>query len=196
MSIAEPIKRERKSHIWARADDEWYVEPEWVSARLFEAEQFDGAVWDPACGSGRICESARAAGHTILYSDIVDRGYRGLDLPLVVRDFLEMDTHTDNIVTNPPFDIAREFAEQACRLAWRKAAIVFPTARLNAARWLQDLPLRRVWLLTPRPSMPPGRVIAAGEKPQGGKADFCWVVFDQSYSGTPEVKWLHRDGGR
>jgi hypothetical protein len=30
-------------------------------------------------------------------------------------------------------------------------AIIFPTARLNAARWLQDTPLRRIWLLTPRP---------------------------------------------
>lgn len=196
MSAVEPVKRERKSHVWARSDDDWYVEPEWVSARLFEAEKFDGAVWDPACGSGRICESARAAGHAIHYSDIVDRGYRGGPrpvAPLFVFDFLEMDTRADNIVTNPPFDIAREFAEHACRLMLRKAAIVFPTARLNAARWLQDLPLRRVWLLTPRPSMPPGRVIQAGDKPGGGKMDFCWLIFGPG-SGAPEIRWLHRDG--
>jgi len=187
------ISRPSGARIWARSDDDWYIEPEWVSARLFEAEQFDGAVWDPACGSGRICESARAAGHTILHSDITDRGYRGLGLPTVVRDFLDMDTRADNIVSNPPFDIARQFAEHACRLALRKSAIVFPTARLNAARWLQDLPLRRVWLLTPRPSMPPGSVIMRGEKPGGGKMDFCWLVFGPG-SGAPEIRWLHRDG--
>lgn len=192
MTLSESVKRERNSHVWARSDDDWYIEPEWVSQRLFEVERFEGVVWDPACGSGRICESARAAGHIILYSDIVDRGYRGLDLPLVVRDFLKIDTRTDNIVTNPPFDIAREFAEQANRLALRKFAIVFPTARLNAARWLNGMPLRRVWLLTPRPSMPPGRVIMAGDKPGGGKMDFCWLVFGPG-SGAPEIRWLHRD---
>jgi hypothetical protein len=50
-----------------------------------------------------------------------------------------------------------------------------------------------VWLLTPRPSMPPGEVIARGEKPGGGKTDFCWLVFDRTHSGPPELRWLHRD---
>jgi hypothetical protein len=54
-------------------------------------------------------------------------------------------------------------------------------------------PLRRVWLLTPRPSMPPGHVIAAGETPGGGKMDFCWLVFEHQLSGIPQIGWLHRD---
>jgi len=196
---AVPVKRERKSHVWTRSDDDWYIEPEWVSARLFGVEHFEGAVWDPACGSGRICESARAAGHTIMYSDIVDRGYRGLDLPLVVRDFIEMETQADNIVSNPPFDIALEFTVKALASARRKVAIVFPTARLNAARWLQDTPLRRVWLLTPRPSMGPGTCVTTGIWPegtkpnQGGKMDFCWLVFERGHVGEPSIGWLHRD---
>ena len=77
-----------------------------------------------------------------------------------------------------------------------KVAIIFPVARLNAAHWLKGTPLRRIWLLTPRPSTPPGRVIAAGQKPGGGKTDFCWLVFEQGYTGRPELNWLHRDDGR
>lgn len=51
------------------------------------------------------------------------------------------------------------------------------------------------WLMTPRPSMPPGHVIARGEKPGGGKMDFCWLVWDRSYhQGAPELRWLRRDG--
>jgi hypothetical protein len=45
--------RKRQSHLWVRDKHDFYVEPEWVSRRLFEVESF-GAVWDPACGSGRI----------------------------------------------------------------------------------------------------------------------------------------------
>jgi len=44
-----------------------------------------------------------------------------------------------------------------------------PVACLNAAHWLQGTPLRRISLLTPRPSMPPGHIIAAGSKPGGGQ---------------------------
>jgi hypothetical protein len=52
-----------------------------------------------------------------------------------------------DVVTNPPFRLARAFVERA----------------LNVAR----------------PSMPPGEVIARGEKAKGGKTDFCWLVSHQ-----------------
>jgi hypothetical protein len=79
--------------------------------------------------------------------------------------------------------------------------MIWLVPRLNAARWLADTPLARVWLLTPRPSMPPGHVIANGEKPGGGSQDFAWLVWEQGYRGKPELGWLRRDslavsGGR
>jgi len=68
-----------------------------------------------------------------------------------------------------------------------------PTARLNAARWLENTPLQRIWLLTPRPSMPPGQHILDGGKVGGGKSDYCWLVWEHGYSGLPEIRWLHRE---
>jgi hypothetical protein len=41
--------------------------------------------------------------------------------------------------------------------------------------------------------MPPGFVIARGEKPGGGKVDFAWLIFERGYNGVPELVWLHRD---
>jgi hypothetical protein len=41
--------------------------------------------------------------------------------------------------------------------------------------------------------MPPGEVIARGEKPGGGKTDFCWLVLDRTHSGAPTMWWLHQD---
>jgi len=182
------ISRPSGAHIWARSDDDWYVEPEWVSKRLFDVERFVGEIWDPCCGTGRIVQAACAAGIRAYGSDIVRR-----EIGYGVLDFFAMKEPHHNIVCNPPFDLARQFAEHALQIYLGKVAIIFPTARLNAARWLQDKPLRRVWLLTPRPSMPPGSVILRGEKPGGGKMDFCWLVFGAG-SGAPEVRWLHRDG--
>lgn len=112
------------------------------------------------------------------------------------RDFFTIKEPCDNIVTNPPFDIMRLFARHAIELARGKVAMILPIARLNAASWLRETPLRRIWLMTPRPSMPPGEAIAAGQKPGGGKVDFCWLVWEQGYKGNPALFWLHRDRHR
>jgi hypothetical protein len=185
--------RPRHSHIFDRDRDDFYSEPEWCSRRLFEVEQFTGLIWDPCCGLGAIVRSARAAKLSNFASDIADHGYG------VRQDFLTAPTPTIaglfNVVCNPPFKSAREFVERALTLGAAKVAIIFPTARLNAAHWLEALPLARIWLLTPRPSMPPGEVILRGEKPGGGKTDFCWLVFDRTHTGPPTLAWLHRDGG-
>ena len=98
------------------------------------------------------------------------------------------------VVGNPPFNAVEAFARHALELGARKVALLFPVARLNAARWLKELPLRRIWLLTPRPSMPPGYVIARGEKPGGGKTDFAWLIFERGYTSKAEIRWLRRDG--
>lgn len=180
------------AHIWEREANEHYVEPEWCSRRLFEEEKFPGFVRDPCCGFGRIVESARGAGYTTFASDLVDRGYAGLDQ---VVDFLGTDDcAAPSIVANPPFNIADKFALHALALPnTHKVALIFPTARLNAAHWLNGTPLKRVWLMSPRPSMPPGHVIARGEKPGGGKMDYCWLVWERGHEGAAELRWLYRD---
>lgn len=187
-------KRELNAHIWQREANEHYVEPSWCSKRLFEEEQFEGGIYDPCCGFGTIVIEALKQGKHAYGSDLVARGWDSTRTPC---DFLTVkDGRHDNIVCNPPFNIAGRFAERALNLTNNKVALVFPTARLNAAHWLHITPLKRIWLMTPRPSMPPGHTILAGEKPGGGKMDFCWLVFEHSFDGVPELRWLRRDGDR
>jgi hypothetical protein len=189
MSVADGAIKKLDAHVWEREENEHYVEPSWCSARLFEEEEFKGGVWDPCCGFGRIVESALKAGVSdVLGSDIASRGCG------IIRDFLTCKVGAPNIVCNPPFNIADKFARHALSLpSTRKVAMVFPTARLNAAHWLKNTPLRRVWLMTQRPSMPPGHVIARGEKPGGGKMDYCWLVWEWSIESATELRWLRRD---
>ena len=142
--ISSHGKRRRKSHIWARAADDFYIEPEWIDTRLFEEEDFDRnrILLDPCCGTGRIAIAAMAAGYEVEACDIVDRGFPATK----VEDFLKRKSPTPQIVGNPPFRLVKPFARHALSdLHAIKIALVFPTARLNAAhRWLKDLPLRRI----------------------------------------------------
>jgi hypothetical protein len=190
MSLLGDVKRPENSHIWEREQHEHYVEPEWCSKRLFEVEKFDGFIHDPCCGFGRIPDAAKAAGYGWSCADIVHRGYRH---QVNVWNFIGQDGFYDNIVCNPPFDQFQEFATQALRVARNKVAMIWLVRTLPAARWLRQTPLARILFLTPRPSMPPGHTITAGEKPGGGKQDFCWLIWDKEYEGPPMIGWLHRD---
>lgn len=194
MSIIEGAAKKLEAHVWEREANEHYVEPFWCSERLFEEERFPGLIFDPCCGFGRIPESAKKAGYSAIGTDLVDRGYRDLFGTCDFTTAKRIIPQVFSIVCNPPFDIAPAFALRALETDARKVAMIFPTARLNAAHWLRGTPLARVWLMTPRPSMPPGHTIAAGKKPGGGKMDFCWLVWEAGFSGDPTVKWLRRDG--
>lgn len=193
MSLAVPhVKTEINAHSWQRQEEDWYCEPVWCSARLFDEEKFDGEILDPCCGSGRIVKSARAAGLIASGSDIKARGYGGGGV-----DFRSV-TNAVNTCSNPPFDVLEEFARHMCAITERKVAMIAPARGINAAgKWLQQLSLYRVWYLTPRPSMPPGHVALdyerRGKEPSGGTQDFVWLIFLRGYEGRAETRWLHRD---
>lgn len=183
------IAKPRNSHIFERHVYDRYVEPMWCTTALFGVEQLQGLIWDPACGLGTILKAARAAHYSNYGSDIAE------DATGTVQDFLTATPPVIqfSIITNPPFALLRTFAERALELGALKVAMICPTARLNAAHWLEQLPLKRVWLLTPRPSMPPAEVILRGEKPGGGRTDFCWLLFEPGHKGPATTGWLHRE---
>lgn len=82
-----------------REKDDFYPTPDAATMALLSREQFDPDVWEPACGDGAISRIFEAAGHRVVSTDLVDRGYGE---PRV--DFLmESRLLAPHIVTNPPF---------------------------------------------------------------------------------------------
>jgi hypothetical protein len=188
-----PGKRQRHSHIFERAANNWYRDPPWCSAQLFKREPFSEPVWDGCCGGGSIPESAKAAGLPTFASDLIDRGYG-----IAPLDFLTEPAPIAppfSVVTNPPHEKNSEqiFAQRAFELGAVKVVLLMQTTKLHAAwRWLTSLHLARVYLLTPRPSMPPGELLKTGMKPEGGRYDFSWAVFDPLHRGPPTLAWLKK----
>ena len=183
--------RKRDSHLWSRDVNDWYVEPEWCSERLFETINFASEIIDPACGLGRIVFSARDAHHCAEGWDLVQR-----NVGMVVRDFLTWRDPIANIVSNPPFGIAEHFVSHALSLTRYKTCMLLPANWVQGdkrSRWLESTPLHSVLFITPRPSMPPGAAIMAGQKPGNGTTDYAWFIWERGYSGKPAIGWLRRD---
>ena len=171
---------------YARATDDWYAEPAWCVDLLLDREPFASSVWDPCAGSGNIPQRCLARGITAIGSDIADRGYgcAGLDFFSV-----EMVTPT-SIVSNPPYDVLQEFIDHALKISTGKVAVIARIAFLASVRrkvWFESGPLARVWVMSRRPSMPPGGTDVPAK---GGSVDYAWFVFDRTVIGPPTFGWL------
>jgi len=171
---------------------DWYVEPRWCVDLLLDHEPFDGLTWDPACGGGVIPEALWERNLQVECSDVVDRGCVGHfdhDFLAVVPPFVP-----DNILTNPPYRHATEFILRARCIARRKVAVI---TRLDFLASQRRKPLfdgaARVWVLSKRPSMPPGGFEGPAK---GGQHDYCWVVWDRAHRGPCRIGWLAPEARR
>lgn len=180
-----------------RATNDFYIDqPEAIEA-LLRVERFSGLSWDPACGTGTIPWGMHKAGLDVTASDIVDRGFGQRCGSFFVADFLKTTSpapRIDNVVSNPPFNLAREFIECALTMASHKVAMLLPLTFLEGQRkaaWLQAQPLARVHVFTWRINMPPGELFLAGNvELGGGKKCFAWFVFEHGWRGPPHVNLL------
>ena len=164
--------------------------PTWPAATraLLSVERFDGAIWEPACGDGAMSRVLEAAGHEVISTDLIDRGYGEGG-----RDFLmEWQPRAPNIVTNPPFRWAVEFTDRALQLTTRKVALFLRLAFLEGqdrGEWFPTTPLARVWVMSRRVPIQRGRM-ATGQEEKGGVLAFAWFVWEHGHKGRPEIGFL------
>lgn len=194
------IERTKLAHIWQRDEYDWYVEPRECTDALLAIEQFKGNVWDPACGSGNIVKSCQQFGLEAFGTDIRQRSFELLK----IHNFLDGGPPRPfkNIICNPPFGSAEEFVRLAISLTplGGKIAMILPLvwmAGFSSKRdWLPSSPLKAVFPISPRPSMPPGAVIEAGVKPGNGTKDFAWFLWEVGYSSSPQIVFLNTKHSR
>jgi hypothetical protein len=166
--------------------DAYYTPPEAVHALLW-VERFDGPIWEPACGNGAISRVLLHAGHEVISTDLALTGYG-----TPCTDFLmEWQARAPNIVTNPPFKLANQFAAHATSLASGKVAFLLRLVWLEGKarrRLFERSPLARVWVFSGRlPRM--HREDYDGKKTSSAMA-FAWFVWERGWSGAPHLGWL------
>jgi hypothetical protein len=189
------IAKEKLAHLWERDPHDWYVEPPECSAALFALERFKGPVWDPACGLGRILVEARSAGLKTVGSDIIRRNKFCESTTNFLSDPYLPDFR--DIVMNPPFSEAEAFVRKALSIGPQggKVAAILPLVWVSGFStkrdWLPTSPLKTLYPISPRPSMPPGKVIESGIKPGNGTKDFAWLVWQIGYKGAATVAFMN-----
>ncbi|MCM3419022.1 hypothetical protein [Sphingopyxis alaskensis] len=199
MTAAELTALAEDRHPW-----DWYIDESWCTEALISTlgfAAFEGChIHDPCCGRGTIPQLFDLFGFDVSGGDVEDR--RGAwefacgDWPFAIRDFFRENLtpfdEPTSIVFNPPYStqggcivtgLTSMMVAKALRLVSDKVCALVPLKWLSTDqryRLFQRKMPSDVLILMERPSMPPGHLIGVmGEKAfKGGKADYCWVVFN------------------
>lgn len=174
--------RYKKRNQSKRPNHDFYPTPPEISEALLSVESFQGSAWEPACGDGHMSRVIESHGLDCFSSDIRSGTY-GEEL-----DFLKANRSVDNIITNPPFKLDDEFAEHSPKCATKKVALMLRLAFLASVKRIplfqnKDFPLKRVIVLTPRPSLQAGKISNVR-----GMTDYAWFVWEKGYEGEPIVR--------
>jgi hypothetical protein len=169
-----------------RRKDDFYPTPPEATRALLGVEQFDGDVLEPACGDGAISRLFAAAGHRVISTDLVDRGYgeAGLDFTSLVYPH-----RAANVVTNPPFFLAERFLTQALDHSTRKVAMLLKLNFLEGiarSRLLERTPLARIWVFRDRVTFP----VPNAKQASKGMFAFAWFVWEHGHAGAPSLGWV------
>jgi hypothetical protein len=166
-----------------------------VDSLLDEESDWPEPILDPACGSGNVVRACQARGLKVIGTDIAARGFGRKE-----RDFLhdEPIIRPAAIICNPPYKMAVRFIKRALEPGVSKfAMLVGDKFRYSQARWYElfrDHPPARVYVLTRRPSLPPGELYLAGKiDAKGGTKDYEWMVWDRAHTGPTITIWLPPD---
>jgi hypothetical protein len=164
---------------------DFFPTPAWATHALIDNEQFEGNIWESACGDGAMSEVLKQTGCHVISSDLVDRGYGEGGL-----DFLTSERVADNIVTNPPYNAAEGFVEKGLSASRKKFALLLRLAFLEGANRQHSIfnenPPARVWVFSERITFYPAGAVQKGS----GTTAYAWFVWERGNTQTTHLKWL------
>jgi len=194
----------------SRDDLDFFPTPPWATRAFLEKleREVDASIpnrtaWEPACGQGHMAIPLAERFRTVSASDIMQHVWTpgtqatfksyGSWPPGPSIDFLDMrmSPAPDWIITNPPFNLAADFAV-ACR---SRASIGF--ALLVRSVWAEsigrydaifrEMPPTHIWQFAERVPMAKGRWIPAGSTATA----YSWFVWDVRKIGSgTEFGWI------
>lgn len=175
-----------------RAERDYYATDPRAVEMLLEKESFSPIIWENAVGGGHIAEVLKKHGYKVKCSDIVDRGYPDTH----VLDFLEFNPNKEldlDIITNPPYNKAKEFAEKSlqCVSKGHKVAMFLKLQFLEGKerRKLFDTnPPKFVYVSSSRLICAPNGIF---EKGKSSAVAYAWFVWEKGFKGEPKIRWIN-----
>ena len=178
---------QRNSEYPRRPFDE-YITPRWVTDVLCDHLDVTGRkVWEPACGPGEMVKALSARGAHVHSTDIrIDPSQDFLRLTAILLG-------ARAIITNPPYELAREFCEHALQLMQPvKGAVAmllrtdFDHAKTRSHLFADCSAFAQKIVLTKRITW----FLDANGKAKGSPSfNHAWYIWDHTHRGRPTIAY-------
>ena len=178
-----------------RAEHDYYATDPVAISMLKKTGFFRGdhTVWEPAAGGGHLVRAMENIGVDVIASD--KYVHDGVELDNVC-DFLDSDpVECDAIVTNPPYEYAKEFCEKALEHGPKKIAMFLKITFLECQKrqkLFEKYPPRYVAVCVNRV-----RCLPNGDKngfDNKSATCYAWFIWKKDYKGKPEILWVTKNG--
>lgn len=187
VSIFKTLGASNHSNSERESDDYYATDPKAVEL-LLDLESFSVNILEPACGEGHMSKVLSNYGHSVLSTDLIDRGFGQGGI-----DFLgETISHWEgDIITNPPYKYAKEFVEKALK--------IIPTGNKVAMflklQFLEGKNRKALFMKNP----PKVVYISSSRLECGINGNFngtsavayAWFVWVKGFDGDPIIKWFN-----
>lgn len=180
-----------------RNKNDYYQTPYSMTKQLLEVENFEGKILEPSCGAGAIVKVLRDHKKSVDYCDL-NNDFSLTGIFKNFKDFINDDfDRYDNIITNPPFSLAKEFILKAKQIANNKIAMLLPlnylhgVARYNEIYKDTTFPLKTVYVFC-RYGLLEDTIREDGTY-KAGMMVYAWYIWDKSYKGEPVIRWLNNN---
>jgi hypothetical protein len=174
---------------------DFFPTPPWATRALCE-HVLHGAlaplsVWEPAAGEGHIAEVLREYFGQVRASDVFDYG-RGYEVGSFIGSGLDVAAASpvDWVVTNPPFNLACEFALRALSVARVGVALLVRSAWAEGAdRWDRLFSPHPPTLIAQFVERVP--MVKGGWDPDASSATaYSWFVWRSVVAGETRLTWI------
>lgn len=149
-------------------------------------------IWDNCCGMGHLSVPLMFAGHNVVATDLVNRGFGVGGVDFLAETSLHLVCDFDAIVMNPPFKLQLKFILLALKRI-RQGGIV---AVFLPTRYLEG-DTRFTKLFDKYPPIMVAQFIKrvkccknADFTIKTGATAYAWFIWEKGFKGDPVVKWI------
>lgn len=156
--------------------------------KLLGWENGGKVVWENSCGQGHLSKEIEKAGHTVISSDLINRGYGIHGIDFTKGSWLDLMRY-DGIIMNPPYKYSQLFIEKSLTIAPVVCAFLRLTFLESSRRteFFRLNPPKTIAVFRKRvPSAKDGNF----DSYKSGAVAYAWFIWEKGYTGKPVVEWI------
>lgn len=176
-----------------RSENDYYATDPRAVRYLMEMHRMANDIWEPACGEGHLSKVMEEYGHFVKSTDLINRGFGEGGVNFLSNQIISWD---GDIVTNPPYSLAKEFVCKAIDIIKEgRQVAMFLKLQFMEGKGRKDLfdkyPPKIIYVSRSRINCAKNGNFKDQRISGGSAVCYAWFVWEKGFKGDPIIKWFN-----